>query len=89
MLNQKRVCLQCGSKLILVSKVTERLEGSLFPQTTSIYRCSNNECQKEKDKAAAKRAEINNAKVVADKKRAEQKLADQKMKNDRAYRKTA
>ena len=70
MLNQKkRICLQCGSKLILISKVTEQVDGSLFPQTTSIFRCSNNECQEKKDKEAAKRAEASNAKAVADQKR--------------------
>lgn len=69
-LNQKkRICLQCGSKLILISKVTEQVDGSLFPQTTSIFRCSNNECQEKKDKEAAKRAEATNAKVIADQKR--------------------
>jgi hypothetical protein len=69
-LNQKkRICLQCGSKLLLISKVTEQVDGSLFPQTTSIFRCSNNECQEKKDKEAAKRAEATSAKVIADEKR--------------------
>lgn len=66
---KKRICLQCGSKLLLISKVTEQVDGSLFPQTTSIFRCSNNECQEKKDKEAAKRAEATNAKVIADEKR--------------------
>lgn len=49
------ICNTCGSKLIFVSKVTETFDGSRFPQTTSIYRCSNKECQDEKDKQTALR----------------------------------
>ena len=48
-------CNTCNSKLILVSQTTEKLDGSRFPQTTTVYRCSNQECQDEKDKATAKR----------------------------------
>lgn len=29
------------------------MQGSLFPQTTSIYHCSNTVCQQEKDKQEA------------------------------------
>lgn len=61
--------MQCGSVLILVSKITEQVEGSLFPQTTSIYRCSNDECQEKKDKETAKRAEAQKVKIEADKRR--------------------
>lgn len=66
-----RTCFQCGSPLILVSEVTEQLEGVRFPQTTSIYRCSNKECQEEKDKEKAKRIKQREEKAIADKKRAE------------------
>jgi hypothetical protein len=43
-------CFQCGSELIFVSQETLRLEGTRYPQTNTIYRCSNEECQKKKDK---------------------------------------
>jgi len=48
-------CYQCGSSLILVKRVTEKTEGSHFPQTITIYRCSNVACQEEKDKQEEKR----------------------------------
>jgi hypothetical protein len=35
--------------------LTEKPEGSLFSQTTTRYRCSNDACQSEKDKQEAKR----------------------------------
>lgn len=66
---KKRICIQCGFKLLLVSKVTERVDGFLFPQTTSIFRCTNIECQKKKDSEARKRAEANDIKAKADEKR--------------------
>jgi hypothetical protein len=69
-LNQKkRVCIQCGFKLIVISRVTERVDGSLFPQTTTIFRCSNEGCQEKKDKEAERRAEANDIKAKADEKR--------------------
>ncbi|MBU4098932.1 hypothetical protein KJ980_04775 [Patescibacteria group bacterium] len=70
MLNQKkRVCIQCGFKLIVISRVTGRVDGSLFPQTTTIFRCSNEGCQEKKDKEAERRAEANDIKAKADEKR--------------------
>lgn len=51
----KLYCTQCNSELILVSKVTESLENSRFPQTTSVYRCSNASCQSRMDKETDKR----------------------------------
>lgn len=53
-----RKCFQCGSNLILVSKKTETVEGSRFPQTTSIYRCSDKKCQEEKDRETQKRIKL-------------------------------
>ncbi len=55
-------CFQCGSNLILAQKITEHLEGSLFPQTTSTFRCSNIACQREKDKQ-----EVYNTKLMQEK----------------------
>jgi len=51
-------CFQCGSELIFVSKETVQLEGSRYPQTNTIYRCSNEECQKKKDKEKADRQKL-------------------------------
>ena len=66
-------CSVCGSPLILVSEVTELREGSRFPQTTIKYRCSNQECQDEKDKQTAKRLKIIKDKEINDQRRLEQK----------------
>gem|GEM_PF-2627810 len=74
-------CFQCGSPLIQVSKVTAHPEGSLFPQTMSVFRCSNQECQDQKDKEEAKRRKLSEEKAVADQKRADerQKRHDEKV----------
>jgi hypothetical protein len=48
-------CFQCNSKLILVKTWKETTPGGMFPQTFTIYRCSNEECQKQKDKEEVKR----------------------------------
>jgi hypothetical protein len=69
------ICFQCGSPLILVSEVTEQVSGSRFSQTTTIYRCSNKECQEEKDKQKEKRIKLQSDKVIADQKRADEKLS--------------
>ena len=63
------ICFQCNSKLILVSKVTEKATGSVFFQTTSIYKCSNEECQARKDKEADKRKQAQEDKEENTKKR--------------------
>jgi hypothetical protein len=59
--------------LIFVSEVTELKEGSRFPQTTIKYRCSNQECQDEKDKQTAKRLKVLKEKEINDQKRLEKK----------------
>jgi hypothetical protein len=43
-------CYQCGSKLLFISKKTEKLPNSFSSTVVTIYRCSNIECQEEKDK---------------------------------------
>ncbi len=50
-------CRQCGSDLILISQKTQRLENSYSDTTTTVYRCSNEECQKDIDKNVMKRQE--------------------------------
>lgn len=44
--------------MIKVSKATDTIDGSLFPQTTTTYRCSNKSCQDEIDKQTKKRLQI-------------------------------
>jgi len=72
-------CFQCGSPLIEVSKVTSHPEGSLFPQTVSTFRCSNKECQDQKDKEEAKRLKLRDEKLASDKVR-DDKKAEEKQK---------
>ncbi len=74
------ICSQCNSPLVLVSEKTETIEGSRFPQTTKIYRCSNQSCQSEIDKQTAKRVQIQQERSVADEKRQEKK---QQLKADK------
>lgn len=69
-------CSQCGSELILVSEVTEKVEGSHFPQTTTVFRCSNQSCQDEKDKQTAKRVQLRKDKLEADQKRVDDKALE-------------
>lgn len=71
-------CFQCGSSLIVVSKITEKKEGSLFPQTAIIYRCSNKPCQEETDIQTAKRIKIRDDRKLEDDKRVEKKLQEKK-----------
>lgn len=66
-------CFQCGSVLILVSKKTTHPEGSLFPQTASVYKCSNKACQDQKDKEELKRIKLREEKAELEKKKAEEK----------------
>jgi len=69
----KPVCFQCGSHLVQISKVTSHPENSLFPQTTSIFRCSNEVCQAEKDKEEEKRLKQQSEKNEAALKRADER----------------
>jgi aspartate carbamoyltransferase regulatory subunit len=67
-------CSQCGSKLILIKTVTEKIEGTLFPQTTSTFRCSNQECQDGRDKEMEKRMALRKEKAIMDQQRSEERL---------------
>lgn len=73
-------CAQCGSKLVLVSTVTEKIPGNLFPQTTSTFRCTDDECQSRRDKEMEKRLELKKEKEVADQRRINERL--QKRQSD-------
>ena len=44
------ICRQCNSPLIFVEKVEQKLENSQFTTTSTVYRCSNQECQDDIDK---------------------------------------
>jgi hypothetical protein len=72
-------CFTCGSPLIFISESTELKEGSRFPQTTIKYRCSNQECQDEKDKQTAKRLKVLKEKEINDQKRLEKKKLEKQV----------
>lgn len=82
--NSTHKCSQCNSLLILVSQETVRLDGSLFPQTNSEYKCTNEACQKQKDLEKDKRMEQIQKKILSDQMRTEnihaKKREDQKSK---------
>lgn len=79
--NTTHKCFQCGSDLILVSEKSEMLEGSRFPQTTSIYRCSDDSCQQEKDKETAKRIKLKDQRLAETKKRVKLNLKTKNLLN--------
>ena len=58
----------------MTSTTTQKIEGSLFPQTTSTYRCVNNICQAEKIKQVEDRAKLIKEKKLAIAFRDEKKL---------------
>ena len=62
-------CSQCGSELIFVSKETVKPEGSRYAQINTIYRCSNDDCQKRKDKDKADRLKVRQNKELIEKER--------------------
>lgn len=49
------ICFLCGNMLIFVSQETVQPEGMRYPQTNTVYRCSNFACQEKKDKAKVER----------------------------------
>ncbi len=57
-----RKCSTCGSDLTLVKSWTEKLDGNKFMQTTTIYHCSNQACQDQKDKEEVKRKTLQDEK---------------------------
>ena len=64
-------CSQCGSELIFVSQEIVQPEGTRYPQINTVYRCSNAECQKKKDKEKADRLKIQQKRVITEKERME------------------
>ena len=45
------------------------MEGYRYPQTSTVYRCSNDTCQEEKDKETAKRMKLKEDRALVDKQR--------------------
>ncbi len=74
-------CAECGSELILINSVTEKLTGTLFPQTTSTYRCSNTECQERRDKELEKRLKLKKERYEAEQKRLEERKLKKQIKH--------
>jgi hypothetical protein len=56
-----------------MSTITQKVEGSLFPQTTTVYRCSNDACQQEKDNETKKRLTLLKEKAENEKTRTEER----------------
>lgn len=71
--SSSRTCIQCGSKLILINKVTEKLEGSLFPQTSYTFRCTNKECQDRREEEIKKRLKASNDRIEAEKRKLDER----------------
>jgi hypothetical protein len=65
----RNICFQCGSELIFVSQETVQLEGTRYPQTNTVYRCSNAACQEKKDKDKADRQKQRQSREVTEKER--------------------
>lgn len=63
------------------------MEGSLFPQTTYIYRCSNKECQDKKDKEEKQRVELFKKKKRADEDRLKLKQEERNKKIEATLKK--
>jgi hypothetical protein len=76
-------CSLCHSPLILISEVTEQIEGSRFSQTRCVYRCSNQECQDERDKQTEKRLQQRDEKKHIDEARAKEKLEQKRLKQEK------
>lgn len=75
-------CFQCGSILIFVSQVTVQPEGTRYPQTNTVYRCSNEECQKKKDKDKADRFTFKQNQAINLKNRMERIQENRKLRNE-------
>lgn len=71
--NSDNICYQCGSPLIFVSEKIVQPEGSRFPQTNTVYRCSNVACQEKKNKEKADRAKQQRKKAEMTKIRLEER----------------
>jgi hypothetical protein len=69
--NSHPLCFQCGSPLIFISKVTVKPEGTRYPQTNTLYRCSNDACQEKKDKDKADRVKMRENREITEQARME------------------
>jgi hypothetical protein len=80
--NSHLKCSQCGSELIFVSQETVKPEGTRYPQINTIYRCSNEECQKKRDKEKADRLKLKQNQAVTQKERMERIQENKKLKRE-------
>lgn len=80
--NSNPKCFQCSSDLIFVSEVTVQPEGTRYPQTNTVYRCSNDECQKKKDKDKADRFTFKLNQALNQKQRLERIQENRKLRNE-------
>lgn len=78
--NSHPLCSQCGSELILVSQEITQPEGTRYPQTNTIYRCSNEECQKKKDKEKVDRLKLKQKQAVTQQERMD-RIQENRKKN--------
>jgi hypothetical protein len=74
-------CSQCGSELILVSQDTQKLEGYSSLITTKVYKCSNEECQKDIDKKTTSRIKLQEQQTKAKESRLKAKIGLRLNKN--------
>jgi len=76
-------CFQCGSDLIFVSQEIVQPDGSRYPQINTVYRCSNADCQKKKDKEKIDRQKLRETQAVTQKQRME-KIQEKRKQNQKA-----
>lgn len=74
-------CNQCDSKLIVVKKKTEKIEGNRSPVTFVTYRCSDKTCQEDIDKKTDKRLKLQEEQEQAKQNRINIKLGMRLNKN--------
>lgn len=72
-------CFQCGAELVFVSEEIVQPEGMRYPQTNTTYRCSNEECQKRKDKDKLDRDKQKQIRLNAEEDRAKKTLEKRKL----------
>ncbi len=73
------MCAQCGSKLIFISEEKVQPEGVRSSQTNTVYRCSNEDCQRKRDKEKAERQkQYERRKAIVEEKQKEKRKGNTK-----------
>lgn len=57
------ICFLCGSRLILVERKTEKIPLHFSPTITTIYKCSNINCENAIDRATIKKLQRKGRKI--------------------------